>query len=51
MTGAAIGCTIAGGPFDPPWCVAAGTTGGAIVGFFGFWFGFGWGIGKDIWGP
>ena len=48
--GGAIGCTIAGGPFDPPGCVAAGGTGAAIGGYVGWWGGLGYGIGVDIWG-
>jgi RHS repeat-associated protein len=48
--GAAIGCTIAGGPFDPPGCVAVGGTGAAIGGFIGWWGGLGYGIAVDIWG-
>lgn len=48
--GGAIGCTLAGGPFDPPGCVAAGGTGAAIGGYVGWWGGLGYGIGVDIWG-
>lgn len=49
--GGAVGYTIAGGPFDPLGCVAAGGTGAAIGGFFGWWFGVGWGIAKAQYGP
>jgi RHS repeat-associated protein len=48
--GGAIGCTIAGGPFDLPGCVAAGGTGAAVGLMIGWWGGLGYGIGEDIWG-
>jgi len=46
VIGGAIGCTIAGGPFDPPGCTLFGGAGAAIGSTFGFFFGLGYALGS-----
>jgi len=48
IAGTAIGCTIAGGPFDPPGCVVAGGVGGVLGATGGFATGLGFGIGEAL---
>lgn len=45
--GGAIGCAIAGGPFDLPGCTGLGGTGIVLGGAGGFFFGIGFGIGEE----
>lgn len=46
--GGAIGCTIAGGPFDLAACASVGAAGAALGGTGGFFFGLGYGMGQQI---